>query len=93
MIQSQMSALRSITFAYRAREDRVLAAVNLGQAEAWSCWLTRRLSPDSNPIEISDLPKERDEEKRNTIRKLLAEEEAKDVPASPKEWRGSSKQT
>jgi hypothetical protein len=39
-----MSALRSITFAYRAREDRVLAAVNLGQAEAWSCWLTRRLS-------------------------------------------------
>ncbi|MCU1259849.1 MAG: hypothetical protein JWO80_2734 [Bryobacterales bacterium] len=26
-------------------------------------WLTRRLSPDSNPIEISDLPKARDEEK------------------------------
>jgi len=25
-------------------------------------WLTRRLSPDSNPIEILDLPKERDEE-------------------------------
>ena len=25
-------------------------------------WLTRRLSPDSNPIEIVDLPKERDEE-------------------------------
>ena len=26
-------------------------------------WLTRRLSPDSNPIEIADLSKERDEEK------------------------------
>jgi hypothetical protein len=26
-------------------------------------WLTRRLSPDSNPIEVEDLPKERDEEK------------------------------
>ncbi len=24
-------------------------------------WLIRRLSPDSNPIEIADLPKERDE--------------------------------
>jgi hypothetical protein len=39
-----MPALKSITFAYRHREDRVLAAVNLGKAEAWSCWLTRRLS-------------------------------------------------
>src|SRR5262249_34725761 len=39
-----MLALKSITFAYRPREDRVLAAVNLGQAEPWSCWLTRRLS-------------------------------------------------
>ena len=25
-------------------------------------WLIRRLSPDSNPIEIEDLPKKRDEE-------------------------------
>jgi hypothetical protein len=25
-------------------------------------WLIRRLSPDSNPIEIDDLPEERDEE-------------------------------
>lgn len=25
-------------------------------------WLVRRLSPDSNPIEIADLPKERTEE-------------------------------
>lgn len=30
------------------------------------------------------LETERDEEKRNVIRKLLAEEEAKDVPARPK---------
>jgi hypothetical protein len=39
-----MLALKSISFTYFAREDRVLAAVNLGKAEAWSCWLTRRLS-------------------------------------------------
>ena len=36
--------MKTITFAYRALEDRVLAAVNLGHADAWSCWLTRRLS-------------------------------------------------
>ncbi len=39
-----MPALKTITFAYRALEDRVLAAVNLGHHDAWSCWLTRRLS-------------------------------------------------
>src|SRR5271166_1785486 len=39
-----MPALKTITFAYRAVEDRVLAAVNLGHDDAWSCWLTRRLS-------------------------------------------------
>ena len=39
-----MSTLKSITFAYRPYEDRVLAAINLGQLDAWSCWLTRRLS-------------------------------------------------
>jgi hypothetical protein len=26
------------------REDRILAAVNAGLADAWSCWLTRRLA-------------------------------------------------
>jgi hypothetical protein len=35
--------LKSITFAYDAREDRVLAVVNPGQTPSWSCWLTRRL--------------------------------------------------
>jgi hypothetical protein len=35
--------LKSITFAYDTREDRILAAINPGHAEAWSCWLTRRL--------------------------------------------------
>jgi hypothetical protein len=39
-----MLALQSISFAYHVREDRVLAAVNLGKGEQWSCWLTRRLS-------------------------------------------------
>lgn len=38
-----MRALKSVTFAYKAREDRILAAINLGGAEAWSCWLTRRV--------------------------------------------------
>jgi hypothetical protein len=36
--------LKSISFSYHPREDRVLAVVNLGTAEAWSCWFTRRLS-------------------------------------------------
>jgi hypothetical protein len=35
--------LKSITFAFDAREDRVLAVVNPGQTPSWSCWLTRRL--------------------------------------------------
>lgn len=37
------------------------------------------------------LDSERDEEKRNLIRKLLAEEEAKDIPASPVERRDNPK--
>jgi hypothetical protein len=36
-------ALKTVTFIYEMREDRVLAAINAGHAEAWSCWLTRRL--------------------------------------------------
>src|SRR4029079_9919188 len=36
--------LRSITFAYDPREDRVLAVVNPGHPPTWSCWLTRRLA-------------------------------------------------
>jgi len=35
--------LKSINFSYVAVEDRILAAINPGGAEAWSCWLTRRL--------------------------------------------------
>ena len=35
--------LKSITFAYNTPEDRILAAINPGRPEAWSCWLTRRL--------------------------------------------------
>jgi hypothetical protein len=37
-------ALRNITFVYVPREDRILAAINAGHREAWSCWLTRRLT-------------------------------------------------
>jgi hypothetical protein len=40
----ELQILRSITFVYNTAEDRILAAVNPGSAEAWSCWLTRRLS-------------------------------------------------
>jgi hypothetical protein len=36
--------LKSITFAYDTREDRMLAAINPGHPDAWSCWLTRRLA-------------------------------------------------
>ena len=39
------------------------------------------------------LEEEKDEEKRNVIRKLLAEEEAKDVPTSPKDRGDKSKHT
>jgi len=35
--------LKSINFSYVAAEDRILAAINPGGPEAWSCWLTRRL--------------------------------------------------
>jgi hypothetical protein len=40
----KVRVLESITFMYGTREDRVLAAVNSGKPEAWSCWLTRRLA-------------------------------------------------
>jgi hypothetical protein len=36
--------LTSVTFVYDTPEDRILTAVNAGQPEAWSCWLTRRLA-------------------------------------------------
>jgi hypothetical protein len=39
-----LRALRNITFVYVPREDRILAAINAGHREAWSCWLTRRLT-------------------------------------------------
>ena len=38
-----MPLLRTVAFSYRSR-DRILAAVNIGQAEAWSCWITRLLA-------------------------------------------------
>ncbi len=38
-----MRVLKSVTFVYGTREDRILAAINVGKSEAWSCWLTRRL--------------------------------------------------
>jgi len=37
-------ALTSITFVYEPREDRVAATINAGRADAWSCWLTRRIA-------------------------------------------------
>jgi hypothetical protein len=36
--------LKSVTFVYVPREDRILTAINAGQPDAWSCWLTRRLA-------------------------------------------------
>lgn len=39
-----MRTLRTLTFVYEPREDRILAAINANQADAWSCWLTRRLA-------------------------------------------------
>jgi hypothetical protein len=39
-----LRGLKNLTFVYVPREDRVLAAINAGQNDAWSCWLTRRLA-------------------------------------------------
>jgi hypothetical protein len=36
-------ALKSVNFSYVVEEDRILAAINPGGPDAWSCWLTRRL--------------------------------------------------
>jgi hypothetical protein len=36
--------LRTITFVYAPREDRIAAVINAGCTDAWSCWLTRRLA-------------------------------------------------
>jgi hypothetical protein len=38
-----LRALKSVNFSYVVEQDRVLAAINPGHPEAWSCWLTRRL--------------------------------------------------
>jgi hypothetical protein len=39
-----MAVLRLVTFVYGMQEDRILAAINPGYPDAWSCWLTRRVS-------------------------------------------------
>jgi hypothetical protein len=39
-----LRGLKTLTFVYVPREDRVMAAINAGHADAWSCWLTRRLA-------------------------------------------------
>jgi hypothetical protein len=36
--------LTTVAFVYEKREDRILAAINAGRTEAWSCWLTRRVT-------------------------------------------------
>jgi hypothetical protein len=41
---SMLRVLKTIAFVYAPREDRIAAAINAGHAEAWSCWLTRRLA-------------------------------------------------
>src|SRR5271154_2121279 len=39
-----LRGLTSITFIYVPKEDRIVAAINGGRPDAWSCWLTRRLA-------------------------------------------------
>ena len=39
-----LRGLTNLTFVYVPREDRIMAAINAGRPDAWSCWLTRRLS-------------------------------------------------
>src|SRR5262249_60819136 len=39
-----LRALKTVTFLYVPQEDRIAGAINAGQPDAWSCWLTRRLA-------------------------------------------------
>jgi hypothetical protein len=39
-----LRALKTITFLYVPKEDRIAGAINAGHPDAWSCWLTRRLA-------------------------------------------------
>jgi hypothetical protein len=39
---AKLRILKTITFAYEPREDRILTAINAGRSESWSCWITRR---------------------------------------------------
>jgi hypothetical protein len=39
-----LRGLTNLTFVYVPREDRIMAAINAGRPDTWSCWLTRRLS-------------------------------------------------
>jgi hypothetical protein len=39
-----LRVLKTLTFVYVPREDRVMAAINAGHADAWACWLTRRVA-------------------------------------------------
>jgi hypothetical protein len=40
-----LQQLKTITFVYDAREDRIRAAINAATpGAAWSCWITRRLA-------------------------------------------------
>ena len=41
---TKVRVLASMTFVYDPRQDRILAAINAGRREAWSCWLTRRVA-------------------------------------------------
>ena len=39
----KVRVLKSLNFSYMPGEDRILAAINPGDPQSWSCWLTRRL--------------------------------------------------
>jgi hypothetical protein len=44
MMTAMLRGIKTLTFVYVPREDRIMTAINAGLADAWSCWLTRRLS-------------------------------------------------
>jgi hypothetical protein len=44
LFEAMLQILKTITFFYVPQEDRIAAAINAGQPDAWSCWLTRRLA-------------------------------------------------
>lgn len=90
-----MRAIKSLTLSYVPKQDRVLAAINPGDPDEWSCWLTRRLvqavlgrSPEfveSTSTLVKQVPPEVRNEVRNFEREAAMVSTAKAMSKTPAE--------